>query len=82
MSVEPEVVFNALSDRRICTVAMSNGETLFEISGYDLRIVWDKSKLKSLDDVENMLEGVKELFRKLVIEDLLPDSEKSAPPAP
>lgn len=39
MGLEPEVVFNTLSDRAVYAVQTEDThETIFEISGYDLQI--------------------------------------------
>lgn len=82
---EPEVVFKAYSDKRVFAVQTETGRTLLEISGYDLKAGFDTSLLKSVEDVENMLEGVKDLFRRLVMEELLNPAQKqeeTATPGP
>lgn len=72
MSYEPEVVFNAMSDRRVLAVMTEEtNETIIEISGYDLQIKFNRDKLKDIADIESMLDGIKDLFRRLVMEDLL-----------
>jgi len=72
MSYEPEVVFNAMSDRRVFAVMTEEtNETIMEISGYDLQVKFDRDKLKDISDIESMLDGIKDLFRRLVMEDLL-----------
>lgn len=69
---EPEVVFNAYSDRRMIGVMTSDGsDTLLEITGYALQLKFNRDLLKSVEDIENMLDGMKDLFRKMVMEDLL-----------
>ena len=63
IGLEPEVVFNTLSDRRILAVQTEDThETIMEISGYDLQII---------ADIESMLDGLKDLFRRVVMQDLL-----------
>lgn len=72
ISYEPEVVFNALSDRRVLAVMTEDSnETIMEISGYDLQIKFNRDKLKDVADIENMLDGLKDLFRRVVMENLL-----------
>lgn len=72
MNYEPEVVFNAMSDRRVLAVMTEEtSETIIEISGYDLQIKFNRDKLKDIGDIESMLDGIKDLFRRLVMEDLL-----------
>jgi hypothetical protein len=72
IGLEPEVVFNTLSDRTILSVQTEDTkEILFEISGYDLQIKFNRDKLSDVSDVESMLDGIKDLFRQLVMKDLL-----------
>ena len=71
-SNEPEVVFNALSDKRIFGVkSEENQEMIFEISGYDLQIKFNRDRLQTLEDIEGTLEGIKDMFRQLIMADLL-----------
>lgn len=73
---EPEVVFNALSDRRIFGVkSEEDGEMIFEISGYDLQVKFNRDKLQSLEEIEGTLEGIKDMFRKLIMADMLNKTE-------
>ena len=69
IGLEPEVVFNTLSDRRI--LAVQTHETIMEISGYDLQINFNRDKLQNIADIESMLDGLKDLFRQVVMQDLL-----------
>ena len=68
IGLEPEVVFNTLSDRRILE---DTHETIMEISGYDLQINFNRDKLQNIADIESMLDGLKDLFRRVVMQDLL-----------
>lgn len=78
MGLEPEVVFNTLSDRRILAVQTEEThETIMEISGYDLQIKFNRDKLKSIEDIESLLEGLKSLFKQMVMEDLLDNKENN-----
>lgn len=78
MGLEPEVVFNTLSDRRILAVQTEEThETIMEISGYDLQIKFNRDKLKSIEDIESLLEGLKSLFKQMVMEDLLGNKENN-----
>ena len=77
LGMEPEVVFKTLSDRMICGVQIEDtNETIFEISGYDLQIKFNRDKLNNVADIENMLDGIKDLFRELVLKDLLKTNEE------
>ena len=42
-----------------------------EISGYDLQINFNRDKLQNIADIESMLDGLKDLFRRVVMQDLL-----------
>lgn len=75
-SNEPEVVFNAMSDKRIFGVkSEEDGTMVFEISGYDLQIKFNRDKLQSVEEIEGTLEGIKDVFRKLILQDLLDKNE-------
>lgn len=72
IDLEPEVVFRYLSDKRIFGVKSDeDGETIFEISGYDLQVRFNRDKLQSVEEIEGTLDGIKDLFRKLIMADLL-----------
>lgn len=71
---EPEVVFNSQSDRRFFSVKSEDGkETMMEISGYDLDVRFNRNVIKTVQDVESLLDGIKDLFRKIIMEDLIGD---------
>ena len=59
-------------DRRILAVQTEDThETIMEISGYDLQINFNRDKLQNIADIESMLDGLKDLFRRVVMQDLL-----------
>lgn len=69
---EPEVVFKALSDRQRYQIKTEDDlYTVMEISGYDLNIRWNRDLLKDIADVESLLDGLKDMFRQLIMKDLL-----------
>ena len=69
---EPEVVFNMISDKRVFGVkSQDTNDTIFEITGYDLKIKFNRDAINTLEDTENMLDGIKDLFRQLIVADLL-----------
>lgn len=71
-SNEPEVVFKALSDRQRYQIKTEDDlYTVMEISGYDLNIRWNRDLLKDIADVESLLDGLKDMFRQLIMKDLL-----------
>lgn len=79
LSNEPEVAFNALSDKRIFGVkSEEDQEMIFEISGYDLQIKFNRDKLRSLEEIEGTLDGIKDMFRKLIMADLLNKDESNS----
>ena len=66
------VTEDTLSDRRILAVQTEDThETIMEISGYDLQINFNRDKLQNIADIESMLDGLKDLFRRVVMQDLL-----------
>nr|UWG24497.1 MAG: hypothetical protein [Bacteriophage sp.] len=75
---EPEVVFNSQSDRRFFSVKSEDGkETIMEISGYDLDVRFNRNVIKTVQDVESLLDGIKDLFRKIIMEDLIGDDNSN-----
>lgn len=71
-SNEPEVVFKALSDRQRYQIKTEDDlYTVMEMSGYDLNIKWNRDLLKDIADVESLLDGLKDMFRQLIMKDLL-----------
>lgn len=75
---EPEVVFNSQSDRRFFSVKSEDGkETMMEISGYDLDVRFNRNVIKTVQDVESLLDGIKDLFRKIIMEDLIGDDNSN-----
>ena len=71
-SNEPEVVFKALSDRFKYQIKTEDDQfVVMEISGYDLSIKWNRDLLNDIADVESLLDGLKDMFRKLIMQDLL-----------
>ena len=75
---EPEVVFNSQSDRRFFSVKSEDGnETMMEISGYDLDVRFNRNVIKTVQDVESFLDGIKDLFRKIIMEDLIGDDNSN-----
>lgn len=75
---EPEVVFNSQSDRRFFSVKSEDGkETMMEISGYDLDVRFNRNVIKTVQDVESLLDGIKDLFRKIIMDDLIGDDNSN-----
>lgn len=75
---EPEVVFNSQSDRRFFSVKSEDGkETMMEISGYDMDVRFNRNVIKTVQDVESLLDGIKDLFRKIIMEDLIGDDNSN-----
>ena len=75
---EPEVVFNSQSDRRFFSVKSEDGkETMMEISGYDLDVRFNRNVIKTVQDVESLLDGIKDLFIKIIMEDLIGDDNSN-----
>lgn len=76
---EPKIEFNSITDLRTLSVYSADGkEELVKISGYDLRVAFEMKYLKSLEDVESAVTGISDLFRQLILSQLLPN-EKTNP---
>lgn len=80
ISNEPEVVFNLESDRRFLAVKTEDGsQTMMEISGYDLDVRFNQDAIRTVQDVEALLDGLKEMFRKLIMADVLGENKSDTP---
>lgn len=75
ISEECQVSFREIDDLTSFTVKTEDGKVLFYISGYGLTVNFNRDMLNSVEDVEAMLDGIKDLFRKMVMKSLLPDNK-------
>lgn len=75
ISEERQVSFKEIDDLTSFTVKTEDGKALFYISGYGLTVNFNRDMLNSVEDVEAMLDGIKDLFRKMVMKSLLPDNK-------
>ena len=69
---EPIVQFKSISD--VMALQVKNPEIeepLAEISGYDLRVSFNFKYLKSLEDVEIASAAIGNLFKNMILEELL-----------
>jgi hypothetical protein len=75
---EPTVKFKLISDRIIREVINAETkQTLVHISGYDLQINFNMQFLKSVEDVEAACEGITQLFRDMIMTQLLKGNKQS-----
>ena len=73
---EPTITFDLLSDKRVISVVSEEAEkTLVEISGYDLEIKFNMEYINSVEDVEQAVAGIGDLFRDLIMESLLDNKQ-------
>lgn len=69
---EPIVKFRVNSDRIVREVINEEiNQVLVHISGYDLQINFNMQFLKSIEDVEAACSGITQLFRDMIMEQLL-----------
>lgn len=69
---EPEVTFKMIQGRVFLRVSNPDiEEPLFELSGYDLRIRFNFAYIKSLEDVEIASAAIGDLFKNMILEELL-----------
>ena len=72
MQDEPKVQFKSMSDRDVFRVENEElGQTLVEISGYDLQINFNMDFIKSMEEVEAAVQGMGEIWRKIILGQLL-----------
>lgn len=69
---EEKVTFNAFSDKSSYTVMDESGEApVIEISGYDLRTVFNFDKIHSIEDAEDACATLANIFLKAMVQQLL-----------
>lgn len=69
---EPSVQFKSISD--VVALQVKNPdieEPLAEISGYDLRVSFNFKYIKTLQDVESASFAIGDLFKQMMLEELL-----------
>lgn len=72
MESEPKVQFRYMSDRDVLLIKNADiDQPLAEISGYDLQINFNMEFIKSVEDVETVIQGMGELWRKMILSQLL-----------
>ena len=67
ISEERQVSFREIDDLTSFTVKTEDGKALFYISGYGLTVNFNRDMLNSVEDVEAMLDGIKELGASSII---------------
>ncbi len=73
---EPTVEFKYISDRTAFTVKNPDiNKILLEISGYDLQINFNMEYIKSIEDVEATISGIGDLFRDMIMNQLLSNKQ-------
>lgn len=74
---EQTVTFKLLSDRSVMEVRSEVANvSVAEISGYDLQVKFNMQYINSVDDIENLLEGMKMLFRKMLLTQIMENKGK------
>lgn len=70
--MEEKIEFLELSDKQVWSVAdEDSNEPLAEISGYDLKIKVNMSKVKTPSDIDDVAQGMSEVFKEVIISKLL-----------
>lgn len=76
---ESIVEFKMLSDRTVYQVLSErNKKVMVEISGYDLQINFNLEYINSVQDIEAAADGLTQLFREIITEQLLEHKQKDA----
>lgn len=74
---EPRVSFRAMSDRDVIRIYKEEtDQTLAEISGYDLAINFNMEFINSVQDIEAALEGMSEVFRDAILQQMFKEKGK------
>lgn len=75
---EQTVTFRLESDRDLYEIRNPNvDESLIKITGYDLQVWFNPKYLKSVEDIEAACNGVHNLFRELIMEQMLNQSKQN-----
>lgn len=67
---EEKVSFDAITDKNVYSVIGENGQSVVEISGYNLAFKFNFDLIETLDDINEASAGIGELFKNLIIEQL------------
>jgi len=74
---EPTVIFRQESDRDLYEIRNPEiNESLIKITGYDLQFWFNPKYLKTVEDIEAACNGVHNLFRELIMEQMLNKSKQ------
>lgn len=75
---EPTVTFRLESDRDLFEIRNPEiEESLVKIMGYDLQFWFNSKYLKSVEDIEAACNGIRDLFRDLIVEQMLDKAKLS-----
>lgn len=77
---EPTVTFRLESDRDLYEIRNPEiNESLIKITGYDLQFWFNPKHLKSVEAIEAACNGIHNLFRELIMEQMLNQSKQNSP---
>jgi hypothetical protein len=78
---EPIVQFKLITDRSMYEVRNPEiNKRLVEISGYDLKIAFNLQYIRSVEDVEGVVEAMGKMFRDIIMDQLLNKNDDSDVP--
>ncbi len=76
---EPTVTFRLESDRDLYEIRNPEvDESLIKITGYDLQFWFNPKHLKSVEAIEAACNGIHNLFRELIMEQMLNQSKQNS----
>lgn len=74
---EPTIEFKSISDRTAYIIQnQDTSKNLVEISGYDLNIAFNMEYINSIEDVELAITGLSDLFRGIIMDNLLKNKQQ------
>lgn len=77
---EPTATFRLESDRDLYEIRNPEiNESLIKITGYDLQFWFNPKHLKSVEAIEAACNGIHNLFRELIMEQMLNQSKQNSP---
>lgn len=73
---EPVAIFKSISQRDVLKIHNEETNQVYaEISGYDLKFSFNLALLKSMEEIEATLDGIRELFREAIMKQILENKE-------
>lgn len=68
---EQKIEFNSISDKDLFVVSTETGDSLMEITGFDVQFKFNFSLINNSSDLDALGNGISEMFKKMAQDALL-----------